>query len=147
MLIRTETLPGTHPYRKLWLAGTVFWLLAVHWIRLPHPLNYLAWLALAAYLGLYLPAFVLLSRTGVHRWHIPLVIVAPVVWTGLDWIRAHFLTGFLMASLAHTQYRVPAMIQFADIAGEYGVTFLIMFVAASVTSLIFELGTIRTKSG
>jgi apolipoprotein N-acyltransferase len=137
ILIRTETLPGTRPYRKLWLAGMVFWLLAVHWIRLPHPLNYLAWFSLTAYLGLYLPLFVLLSRTGVHRWRIPLVIVAPVVWTGLDWVRAHFLTGFLMASLAHTQYRVPVMIQLADIAGEYGVTFLIMFVAANILEILF----------
>lgn len=138
MLTRMEALPGTRSYRKLWLAGMVFWLLAVHWIRLPHPLNYLAWFALTAYLGLYLPAFVLLTRTGVHRWRIPLVIVAPVVWTGLEWIRAHFLTGFLMASLAHSQYRVPVMIQLADIAGEYAVTFLIMLVAASVATAIYQ---------
>jgi apolipoprotein N-acyltransferase len=75
----------------------------------------------------------------VQQWRLPLAIVTPVVWTGLDWVRAHFLTGFLMASLAHTQYRVPAMIQIADIAGEYGVTFLIMFVAASVTSLSYAV--------
>ena len=139
ILIRADTLPGKRPYRSLWLAGIVFWLLAVHWIRLPHPLNYLAWLALANYLGLYLPLFVVLAREGVHRWRIPLVIVAPVVWTGLDWFRGHVMTGFLMASLAHTQYRVPTMIQLADIAGEYGVTFFIMFIAACLASLLCEL--------
>jgi apolipoprotein N-acyltransferase len=135
-LIRSETLPGRRPYRSLWLAGIIFWLLAVHWIRLPHPLNYLAWGALAGYLGVYLPTFVLLSRVGVHHFKVPLVVVAPVVWTGLDWLRGHLFTGFLMASLAHTQYRVPTMIQLADIAGEYGVTFLMMFVAACIASLI-----------
>lgn len=142
-LIQSMRLPDARAYRKLWVAGMVFWLLAVHWIRLPHPLNYLAWFALAAYLGLYLPVFVLLSRTGVHRWKIPLVIVAPVVWTGLDWIRAHFLTGFLMASLAHTQYRVPLVIQLADITGEYGVTFLIMLTASSVVALLIDLSNDR----
>ncbi len=131
-LICTEALPGKRPYRSLWLAGTVFWLLVVHWIRLPHPLNYLAWLALATYLGMYLPVFVWLSRAGVHRWRLPLWIVAPVVWTGLDWLRGHVMTGFLMASLAHTQYRLPMMIQLAEYVGEYGVTFLIMFVSANL---------------
>jgi apolipoprotein N-acyltransferase len=117
----------------LWLAGCVYWLLAVHWIRLPLPLNYLGWAALAGYLGVYLPGFVVLARTGVHRLRLPLFLAAPVVWTGLDLVRAHLMTGFLMASLAHTQYRNPNLIQIADIFGEYGVTFLIMLVAASVT--------------
>src|SRR5690606_438691 len=112
--------------------------LAVHWIRLPHPLNHLAWVVLTGYLGMYLPVFVVLARVGVHRWRIPLAIAAPVVWTGLDWFRAHFLTGFLMASLAHTQYRVPTTIQIADVVGEYGVTFLVVFVAACIASALFE---------
>lgn len=139
ILIRAATLPGTRPYLRLWLAGGAFWLLAVHWIRLPHPLNYLAWFTLSAYLGLYLPLFILLSRTGVQRLRLPLAFVAPVVWAGLDWVRAHFLTGFLMASLAHTQYRVPAMVQLADIVGEYGVTSLIMFGAACVTEILIDV--------
>jgi apolipoprotein N-acyltransferase len=114
-------------------------MLAVHWIRLPHPLNYLAWLALTTYLGIYLPTFVWLARTGVHRWRLPLWIVAPIVWTGLDWLRGHVMTGFLMASLAHTQYRLPMMIQLAEYVGEYGVTFLIMFVAANVLEAILAI--------
>lgn len=138
-LICGERLEGARPYRALWVAGILFWLLAVHWIRLPHSLNYLAWVALATYLGGYLPVFVGLARVGVHRWGLPLVVVTPVVWTGLDWFRGHLLTGFLMGSLAHTQYRVPTMIQIADIAGEYGVTFLIMFVASCITTVLFNL--------
>lgn len=147
VLVRTEALPGRRPFRSLWLAGTVFWMLAVHWIRLPHPLNYLAWLALTIYLGLYLPLFVWLSRTGVHRWRLPLWIVAPVVWTGLDWLRGHVMTGFLMASLAHTQYRLPVMIQLAEYVGEYGVTFLIMFVAANLLEVMITICRCATFRG
>ncbi|QEG38031.1 apolipoprotein N-acyltransferase [Bythopirellula goksoeyrii] len=136
LLIKSDTLPGRRPFRMLWVAGLVYWLLAVHWIRLPHPLNYLAWLALTGYLGIYLPLFVALSRAGLHRLHIPLVIVAPVVWTGLDYLRAHLMTGFLMGSLSHTQYRTPQVIQVADLVGEYGVTFLMVFIAACVTEIL-----------
>jgi len=103
MLISQPQLPGKRPYRALWLAGMVFWLLAVHWIRLPHPLNYLALLVLASYLGLYLPLFVRLSRVAVCRMKVPLWLAAPIVWTGLDWLRNHLMTGFGMGSLAHTQ--------------------------------------------
>jgi apolipoprotein N-acyltransferase len=145
MLVKCETLPGRRPYRSLWVSGVVFWLLAIHWIRLPHPLNYLAWAALASYLGLYLPSFVVLARCAVHRFSVPLVVAAPLVWTGLEWLRGHLLSGFLMGSLAHTQYRVPVVIQIADLVGEYGVTFLIILVAACVTNFISVPGRPRPR--
>ncbi|NOZ39631.1 MAG: apolipoprotein N-acyltransferase [Planctomycetes bacterium] len=132
-----QELPGHRPYRALWLAGFVFWLLTVHWIRLPHPANYLALVVLASYLGCYLPAFVALSRVGVHRLRLPLWLVAPVVWTGLDLVRAHMINGFSMGSLAHTQVDFLPVIQIADLVGEYGVTFLIVLVAASLTQSFF----------
>jgi apolipoprotein N-acyltransferase len=135
-IVARPTLLGAHPYRALWGAGLVFWLLALHWLRLPHPANYLAWFALASYLGCYLPLFVALARVGVHRLALPLWWVAPVVWTGLDWLRAHLMTGFLMGSLAHTQVASPRLIQIANVLGEYGVTFVIVLVASSLCSLL-----------
>jgi apolipoprotein N-acyltransferase len=143
LLVRTDMLPGRRPYRALWLAGFVFWLCTLHWLRLPHPAVYVGWLALSAYLALYLPVFVGLSRVAVHRVGAPLWIVAPVVWTGLELARAHLLTGFLMASLAHTQVKWTAMIQISDIFGEYGVDFVVMLVASCVANVFpttnFEL--------
>ncbi len=132
-LVARDTLPGKRPYRSLWLAGFVFWALTVHWIRLPHLANYIALAALASYLGCYLPMFVAIARVGVHRLRLPLWLVAPTVWTGLDWFRHHLMTGFGFGSLAHTQIRFLEIIQLADIVGEYGVTFLIMLVSACLT--------------
>lgn len=132
MLARTRVLPGRRPLRALWIAGTVFWLAAAQWLRLPHPLNHLAWILIAIYLGGYLPLIVRLTQVGVHRWGAPLWIVGPAVWTGLELVRAHLLTGFLMASLAHTQAEYPAMIQIASLGGEYAVTFLMVLVAAAI---------------
>ena len=54
-----------------------------------------------------------------------------MVWTGLELARAHLLTGMTMASLGHTQYRWIELIQLSDLAGAYGVSFVVMFVAAS----------------
>src|SRR5262245_13226204 len=36
-LARRKTLPGTCPYRALWLSGFAFWMGTLHWLRLPHP--------------------------------------------------------------------------------------------------------------
>lgn len=144
--VARHKLPGSRPYRNLWVAGLAFWLLTIHWIRLPHPVNYLGWLALASYLGCYLPVFVALSRIGVHRLRLPLWLVAPVVWTGLDWVRGHLMTGFLMGSLAHTQVDHLSIIQIANVLGEYGVTFLILLVASCLLNIFFDLQK-RERSG
>jgi apolipoprotein N-acyltransferase len=136
LLVRTETLPGRRPYRALWLAGFAFWLMAIHWLRLPHPALHLGWLALSAYLAFYLPVFVGLSRVAVHRIGVPLWLAAPTVWAGLELVRAHLLTGFLMGSIAHTQAGCSQVIQFSDLVGEYGVDFLVMLVAASISSAL-----------
>lgn len=130
LVVRSARLTGRRPYLALWLAGFVFWLLAVHWLRYPHPATHLGWLALAAYLAWYLPVFVGLSRVGVHRLGLPIMLVAPVVWTGLELARSHVITGFMMAGLGHTQYRWIDLIQIADLAGAYAVSFLVMLVAA-----------------
>jgi apolipoprotein N-acyltransferase len=132
VLVARRELPSRRPYLALYVAGLAFWLATIHWLRLPHPLVYFGWFALSAYLACYLPVFVGLSRVAVHRLRAPLWLAAPVVWTGLELARAHIMTGFLMASLAHTQAEWPPVIQIADVFGEYGVDFLMVLVAACV---------------
>jgi apolipoprotein N-acyltransferase len=132
LLIRRQELGGWRPYWSLSIAGLTFWLLAIHWLRLPHPAASIGWLALSIYLGFYLPLFVWLSRYAVHRLGQSLVLVAPVVWTGLELTRAHMLSGFLMAALGHTQYRWTGLIQISDLGGGYAVSFLVMLVAACI---------------
>lgn len=135
-LIRIPKLSGRHPFRILWLVGFVHWLLVVHWVRLPHWSTYFGWLALATYLACYLPLFVALARLAVHRFHFSVLIAAPVVWTGLELLRGYLLTGFSMALLAHTQMESIRLIQISDLTGAYGVSFLVMFVAAGLTRMI-----------
>ncbi|MEO2047413.1 MAG: apolipoprotein N-acyltransferase [Pirellulales bacterium] len=133
LLVQNRKLTGQWPYGRIGLAGWLFWMLAIHWIRLPHPMNYLAWPVLAAVMGAYLPLFVALARVGVHQLGWPLWLIAPITWTGVEWLRAHLLSGFYMGSLAHTQIVWLPIIQVADLLGEYGVTFLIVLVAACLT--------------
>ena len=130
VLCRDDHLPGRRPYLNLYVVGLAFWLAAIHWLRLPHPATSLGWIALSAYLACYVPLFVWLVRTATQRLRCPLWVAAPVVWTGLELARAHLLTGFLMASLGHTQIGWPQLIQISDLVGGYGVSCLVMLVAA-----------------
>ncbi|MBN1909054.1 MAG: apolipoprotein N-acyltransferase [Pirellulales bacterium] len=134
-LARRETLPGRRPYRALWLVGFLFWLLTYQFARLPHPANYAGLAILAAYLAFYLPVFMGLTRIGLHRLKLPLILVAPVVWAGLELVRAHFLTGITLAALGHTQYRWLDLIQVAALGGAYAVDFVVMFVAACLAQM------------
>jgi apolipoprotein N-acyltransferase len=137
LLVQADELPGPRPYRSLYFAGLVFWLLAIFWLIYPYPeFTWLGWLALCAYLAIYLPAFVALSRSAIFRFALPLWLAAPIVWTGLELARAHLLTGFLMGSIAHTQANWVTLIQVSDLVGEYGVDFLILLVAACITQIL-----------
>jgi len=144
IVIRRQS-PGKRPYSALYVAGLLFWLAAVQWLRLPHPATCIGWFALSAYLACYLPAFAWLTRVGVHFIQLPLWIAAPVVWTGLELLRAHLLTGFLMAALGHTQVQWPAVLQISDTFGGYGVSFLMMLVAAAITTIIPQSWCERTR--
>ncbi len=135
LLIRREQLPGRRPYAVLTLANFCFWMAALHWLRLPHPATSIGWVALSFYFAFYLPVFVGLSRVAVHRLRIPVILAAPIVWTGLELARAHLLTGMTMASLGHTQYCWVELIQLSDLTGAYGVSFVVMFVAACLARM------------
>lgn len=131
-LIQLPVLPGKRPYLAIWLAGLIHWAALMQGIRLAHPALYLGWISLSGYLAVYLILFVGLTRVAVHRLGISIVWAAPIVWTGLELVRGHALTGFSLALLGHVLYRQVTLIQIADIAGAYAVSFLIMFVAAAV---------------
>ena len=136
VLIRRDRLAGRRPYAVLALAGFCFWMAALHWLRLPHPATSIGWVALSFYFAFYLPVFVGLARVAVHRLRIPVILAAPIVWTGLELARAHLLTGMTMGSLGHTQYRWIGLIQLSDLTGAYGVSFVVMFVAASLARMV-----------
>lgn len=132
--------PTKRGYLALWAAGCLYWLTACHWLRLPHPVTMLGWIALSCYMAIYLPVFVGLLRVAVHRLRWPVALAAAVIWTGLELAQAHLLSGFNMASIAHSHYRLTALVQVADLGGQYLVSFLIVFGAGALYKVWTERG-------
>ncbi len=65
-LVRRDGLPGKRPYGALWLTSFVFYLAVLYWVTLPHWATSIGWVALSAYLAIYFPLFIALSRVAVH---------------------------------------------------------------------------------
>lgn len=82
-------------------------------------------LLLALYLALYLGVFAAVYAGAGNR-PVVRILVAPVAWTALEYARAFMLSGFPWESLGCSQYRVLPLIQMADLAGVYGLSFLIV---------------------
>jgi apolipoprotein N-acyltransferase len=135
-LIRQREWQASRPYVMLYVAGLSHWLLMIHWVRLPHWSAYFGWLALAAYLAVYVASFIAIARVLVHRWGLSSVLAAPVVWTGLELARARLFSGLAISLLGHTQLPLLPLVQIADLVGAYGVSFLVMLVAACLERLV-----------
>lgn len=130
---------------SIYLGGLASQFAILQWMRLGDPTMYIAWTALSVYLALYPVAFVVISRIAVHRWSIPLAIATPIIWTGLEFLRAHLMTGFAWYFLAHSQYRWLELIQISDIFGAYGVSFVIVMSSAALSLMVPHRWLIRLR--
>ncbi|MBL8796032.1 MAG: apolipoprotein N-acyltransferase [Planctomycetia bacterium] len=137
-LVRRD-LPAWRVFLGSWLTGVLFFAPALQWLRLADPRNYYSWPGLVLYCSFYLPLGIGLVRLLVRRAGWPLLLALPVVWTALEYLRAHLFTGFPWYFLAHTQHDFLLVIQIADVTGAYGVT----FVVALVNAVLFELACTR----
>ena len=132
------------------VCGFLAELCLLQWLRYGHAVMYAALVALAFYMALYFPVLVLLSRVAVHRLRVPFVLAVPAIWVGLEFLRAHLMTGFSWYYLGHTQYRWIELIQISDLVGAYGVSFLVAASSAALAlslpeSLLARLGIVPSK--
>jgi apolipoprotein N-acyltransferase len=67
-----------------------------------------------------------------------LFLAAPSLWVALEYARTHLLTGFPWALLGYSQYRSVPIIQFADITGVYGVSFVIVLVNTGIADVLAD---------
>jgi apolipoprotein N-acyltransferase len=132
-LVRSEARPR-RIYWCAWACGLAFFWPALQWMRVADYRMYATWALLATYCSFYIPAAVFLVRRLDRGTGLPLVVTLPVVWTGLELLRTHLLSGFAWYYLGHTQHAFLPFIQVADVTGAYGVTFLV----AGVNAVAFE---------
>ncbi|MDG1895868.1 MAG: apolipoprotein N-acyltransferase [Fuerstiella sp.] len=142
LLLRLEHLPR-FSYGVIGLVGFVWAVATLQWMRLGHWTMHGALVALAFYVSLYFPAFVWAGRRVV-RAGVPVYLAVPCVWTALEYLRAHLMTGFSWYYLGHSQYQWTSLVQVCDITGAYGVTFLVALASGSLTVCIPAVWLVKT---
>lgn len=123
--------------------GLVHYLSALYWIWIAvhryggvaAPVAAVVLVILCAYLALYPAVFALIaSRWQKHPflW----VLGLPGAWVALEFIRAHFITGFPWASLGYSQTPFLELIQVADLGGVFLVSWLVVLGSTALLSLL-----------
>jgi apolipoprotein N-acyltransferase len=131
--------------------GLVHFTLLLYWIvivlgkygGLPWFISVPALLLLALYMSFYLGLFALLARYVLLSFPAAVALwLLPALWVGLDWFRGEFLTGFPWMDLGYALYKVPHLIQIADLTGHHGISFLIVFFNTCMVLLLTKKHTI-----
>ncbi len=135
-LIHTTDLSARKPKTQIWFACFLNSMILFQCVRLPHWAGYVGWPLLASYLCCYPFLFVVLTRHAVQRWRSPMLIAAPIIWCGLELLQARLFTGISLGMLSHTQVAFPIVIQVADVAGCYTISFLMVLIATG----LFQFG-------
>lgn len=90
--------------------------------------SYLLVLLLAMYLSLFTGIFAALYASRIKKTSLPAMLIAPVLWVVLEYLRSFALTGYPYSLIGYTQYGFLEFIQIADLTGVYGVSFLVLAV-------------------
>jgi apolipoprotein N-acyltransferase len=121
-------------WAMLWayLGGVVFWSVGLYWLTW---ITLVGYVPLMLYLGTYwlVPGW-LLRRAFARGW--PMWLCLPLVWVALEYARGFALGGFPWFYLAHSQHANTALIQVADVTGQYGVSFFVAMVNGAVLDLL-----------
>ena len=119
-------------------AGLFYWIVPVlqRFGGLHTATAVLVLLLLAAYMAVYIALFCLLlnylllqakSRGNAAAL---LLLTAPLLWTGLDFLRGILFTGLPWMDAGYALYRQPLLIQAADLGGHHLITFSVVLVNA-----------------
>jgi apolipoprotein N-acyltransferase len=137
-------------FRIGFIAGLVHYFSLLYWVvpvmrtygYLPLTLSIAILFLFAAVLALF-PAVFCLAVAAIGRTPARGLIMMPLLWVTVEYIRTYIFTGFPWALLGHSQYLRLHLIQIADLFGVYGVSFLIVL---SNTALFLALTLITRQT-
>ena len=120
--------------------GTLYWIYhsITYYGSVPLVVSLFVVLLLCLYLSLYPGVFALIFSHKIRTTRLPALLLAPVFWVSLEFVRSYALTGFPWSSIGYSQYRFLYGIQVADITGIYGVSFLVVAVNGAIADIFIS---------
>ena len=134
---------GRQAFALGYVFGIVYFFGTLYWIY--HSINFYGGISfpasisivflLCAYLSLYPALFSSVFISLVRKTKMPALLIAPVVWVALEFVRSYAFTGFPWSSVGYSQYKFLHLIQISDITGIYGISFLVLAVNGAMADL------------
>jgi apolipoprotein N-acyltransferase len=134
-------------FRAGFLMGAVYFFGTLYWIY--HSINHYGGVSLlpslavafllALYMSLYAGVFGALFSWKITKTSLPALFLAPVFWVVLEFLRSYAMTGFPWSSLGYSQFKFLRIIQFADITGVHGVSFLVVAVNGALADIFITM--------
>lgn len=126
-------------------SGMGFYLCTVYWVvhtiglysNIPSLIAVGPLLLMCIILASYTGAFV----AGLRFYQLhggSIVLLGPVSWVTLEWLRSFFFIGFPWVSLGYSQHPYLNLMQFAEFTGVYGVSALVIFVNLVIFTLFSD---------
>lgn len=131
----------------LFVSFLVPWAFLLGWIR---EVSVAGWPALVAYSALYMPVFGLVVRAIMHSprlQRVPLALVAAVVWTALEYLRAEVIFDAWPFYLAAHGVYPSGLIHWAQYAGVWLVSFLVVLTSVGLWQSCLQRGTWKWNVG
>ena len=133
---------GRRAARLGWLAGSVFFVGSLYWLR---HVTWAGYLALACYSALYFIPFAVLVALRPGRWgamtrlkNLGWMAALAAVWAASEYGRATLLTGFPWNLLGVSQFELIPMIQIVEFGGVYLLSALMVFVNAGIAVTVLQ---------
>jgi apolipoprotein N-acyltransferase len=133
-------------------AGLAHYLTLIYWVivalkhygNIPVVASFGLLVLLSTYLALY-PACFAMVLTYIRGTRFFLLKTASL-WIALEYVRAKILTGFPWCLLGYTQFRRPEVLQIADLAGVYAVSFVLVLCNVLLYALFLNRDIRRSKT-
>lgn len=144
LFIALEKKPPPKAFFLGWLTGLIHFMTLLHWVtvsithygNLPKEISILLLWLISLYLGLYVGCFSGLISFFRSRYLDDPVVISPIIWVILEYLRTYLLSGFPWGLLGYSQYQHLSLIQISDITGVYGVSFIIVMLNVFLYLLI-----------
>lgn len=121
---------------SIFFGGVLFWINTLS--RWAGPWAYLSWISLAVFQAVFLAIFAGASKY-LARLSLKLdIILIPLLWTAVEWIRSLGPFGVTGGGLGYSQAGFLQVLQLASLAGIYGISFLIVLVNEAIAEFVFD---------
>jgi apolipoprotein N-acyltransferase len=140
LLVLLATTRGRwRPFFLGWVFGTVFFYGSCYWVTysmihtggISPLIAYGLLIPGAVLLGVFLGLFGLFLARAIRKWGTPAVLLGPVFWAALEWLRLE-VTGQLWNAIGYSQAFRPSLIAPARWGGVFAVGAVIVFVNSAI---------------